>query len=172
MMTETVVTVQEAPNNNAAPNKQQTASADSPLSWIKLNVDYFKTTPGVLKIVELILGILCMSLASPAYHGGVHFFLFVATTSFIGTLIWVFIYLLGIREAISFPINWILTELLNTGICAVFYIIAFIVELIVSIAHLHGSYIAAGVFGLLNAAAYSFATYLLNVEHKSSRAAN
>lgn len=54
MMTETVVNVQEAPNNNATPNKQQTAPADSPLSWIKLNVDYFKTTPGLLKIAELV----------------------------------------------------------------------------------------------------------------------
>lgn len=54
MMTETVVNVQEAPNNNAAPNKQQATPADSPLSWIKLNVDYFKTTPGLLKIAELV----------------------------------------------------------------------------------------------------------------------
>ncbi|VEN61985.1 unnamed protein product, partial [Callosobruchus maculatus] len=51
-----------------------------------------------------------MSLASPAYYGGTHFFLFVATTSFIGTMIWIFIYLLGIREALhAVPINWILT---------------------------------------------------------------
>lgn len=56
-----------------------------------------------------ILGILCMSLASPAYLSGTHFFLFVATTTFIGTLIWIFVYLLSIREALNLPINWILT---------------------------------------------------------------
>lgn len=50
MMTETVVNVQEAPNNNAA--KPQTS--DQPLSWIKFNVDYFKTTPGLIKIAELV----------------------------------------------------------------------------------------------------------------------
>lgn len=50
-----------------------------------------------------------MALASPAFTGGTHFFLFVATVSFIGTIIWIFIYLLGIREALTFPINWILT---------------------------------------------------------------
>lgn len=55
-MTETVVNVQEAPNNNAAPNKQQTAT-DSPLSWIKINVDYFKTIPGILKLAELVSGL-------------------------------------------------------------------------------------------------------------------
>lgn len=53
MMTETVVNVQEAPNNNAAPNKPPGGN-DQPLSWIKINVDYFKTTPGLLKIAEFV----------------------------------------------------------------------------------------------------------------------
>lgn len=53
MMTETVVNVQEAPNNNSA-NKQQTQQADSPLAWIKINLDYFKTIPGLLKIAEVV----------------------------------------------------------------------------------------------------------------------
>lgn len=56
-----------------------------------------------------IIGIICMALASPAYLSGTHFFLFVVTTTFIGTLIWIFVYLLGIREALNLPINWILT---------------------------------------------------------------
>lgn len=53
MMTETVVNVQEAPNNNAAPNKPHGGN-DQPLAWIKINVDYFKTTPGLLKIAEFV----------------------------------------------------------------------------------------------------------------------
>ncbi|XP_044271359.1 uncharacterized protein LOC123015604 isoform X2 [Tribolium madens] len=169
MMTETVVNVQEAPNNNAA-NKPQTS--DQPLAWIKLNVDYFKTTPGILKIAELILGILCMSLASPAWLSGTHFFLFVATTSFIGTLIWVFVYFLGIREALNLPIHWILTELVNTAICTGAYVIAFIVQLSIwpGGPHWHkGANIAAGVFGIFNALAYGFATYLLYIEYKGNR---
>ncbi|CAH1967714.1 unnamed protein product [Acanthoscelides obtectus] len=119
-----------------------------------------------------------MSLASPAYYGGTHFFLFVATTSFIGTMIWIFIYLLGIREALhAVPINWILTELVNTGICTAFYIIAFIIQLIVGATVHHayshrGAYIAAGVFGMINAGVYGFATYLLHLEWKSSRTTN
>lgn len=173
MMTETVVNVQEAPNNNAAPNKPQGAN-DQPLSWIKINVDYFKTTPGLLKIAEFVLGIFCMSLGSPAFYGGSHFFLFVVTVSFIGTIIWIFIYLLGIREAITFPINWLLTELVNTGICTICYFIAFILQLIVA-SSLHpghsrkGAQIAAGVFGILNTLVYAFASYLLHVEWKGSR---
>ncbi|XP_019866598.1 proteolipid protein 2 [Aethina tumida] len=167
MMTETVVNVQEAPNNNAA--KPQTS--DQPLSWIKFNVDYFKTTPGLIKIAELIIGILCMSLATP-YLGGTHFFLFVATTSFIATLIWVVVYLLGVREALPMPINWILTELVNTAFCTLFYILAFIVQLAVWSGyggHARGANIAAGVFGILNSVAYGFGAYLLYLEHKSNR---
>lgn len=100
-----------------------------------------------------------MALTSPAYYGGTHFFLFVATISFIGTLIWIFVYLLGIREALKLPIDWVLSvsknlrfdfvnviiffitipyylttifqELINTGICTVLYCIAFIVQIAV-----------------------------------------
>lgn len=58
MMTETVVNVQEAPNNNAAkPNAG--AGNDQALSWLKINVDYFKTTPGKLKIIEVVCEEIC-----------------------------------------------------------------------------------------------------------------
>lgn len=51
MMTETVVNVQDAPNSNAA-NKQQ--SDRHGLDWIKINLDYFKTLPGIIKLLELV----------------------------------------------------------------------------------------------------------------------
>lgn len=50
-----------------------------------------------------------MACASPAYLSGTHWFLFVAVISFIATIIWIFIYLLSVREALKLPINWILT---------------------------------------------------------------
>lgn len=56
-----------------------------------------------------ILGIICMICASPAYAPATHWFLFVIVTAFIATLLWCFIYLLSIREALKLPINWILT---------------------------------------------------------------
>ena len=63
-----------------------------------------------------LLGILCMALASPAILSGTHWFLFVAVTSFIATLLWVFVYLLGIREVLNLPINWILTVSLRRSL--------------------------------------------------------
>lgn len=70
-----------------------------------------------------------MALASPAYIGSTHWFLFVAVTSFIATLLWTFVYLLGIREVLNLSVNWILTEFINTGISTLLYFIAMIVQL-------------------------------------------
>ena len=57
-----------------------------------------------------------MSLASPAYIGATHWFLFVAVTSFIATMLWSFVYLLGIREVLNLAVNWILTVSCNEKI--------------------------------------------------------
>ncbi|XP_076284741.1 plasmolipin [Lasioglossum baleicum] len=117
------------------------------------------------------LGIICMACASPARVSATHWFLFVAVTSFIATLLWCFIYFLSIREALKLPINWIMSELLNTSIFAFFYMIAFIAQLSVWSA-LSGSYtasnIAAGVFGIFNTVAYAAGAYFLYIEWKSS----
>lgn len=141
------------------------------MSWLKFNIDYFTTIPGILKAVELILGIICMACASPAFISATHYFLFVAVVSFIATLLWSFVYLLGIREVLNLTINWILTEMINTGIITLLYLIAFIVQL-ASWSSLYGygkgSNIAAGVFGLFNTLVYGFGTYLLFIEHKNS----
>lgn len=56
-----------------------------------------------------------MACASPAYIGATHWFLFVAVTSFISTLIWCAVYLLSIRETLKVPINWILTVSMRYG---------------------------------------------------------
>lgn len=53
MMTETVVTVQEAPHNNAAKPNGDSQAAGS-LSWLRINVDYWKSIPGIIKIVQLV----------------------------------------------------------------------------------------------------------------------
>lgn len=52
-MTETVVTVQEAPHNNAAKPNNADGQTGS-LSWLRINVDYWKTVPGIIKCVQLV----------------------------------------------------------------------------------------------------------------------
>ncbi|XP_075220011.1 plasmolipin-like [Lycorma delicatula] len=165
-MTETTVTV-TTNNENAAPNKQPGA-----LSWIRFNYDYFKSIPGVLKIIQAILGILCMVFASPAMLAGTHWFLFVVVTSFIATLIWISIYFLSIREALTLPINWILTEMLNTCIMTILYLTGFIIQLYTWSPNYHPQIrdpnIIAGVIGILNTMAYAAGSYFLYVEWKAS----
>jgi hypothetical protein len=165
MMSEVVVTVE--------PNRpQQPKPSNTKLNWLQINIVYFKSIPGILKLIQLIIGILCMALASPAYISATHFFLFVVVTSFIATILWCFVYFLGIREVLNLPINWILTELLNTFIIAVLYLIAIIVQLTGWSGYVGGSVrganIAAGVFGIFNTIAYAAGSYFLYIEHKSS----
>ncbi|KFB52183.1 AGAP000295-PA-like protein [Anopheles sinensis] len=54
MMAETVVTV-ETPNRNATPAAPADAQgkSESNLNWLKLNPQYFRTIPGILKIVQV-----------------------------------------------------------------------------------------------------------------------
>ncbi|XP_032667393.1 uncharacterized protein LOC116842376 [Odontomachus brunneus] len=174
MMSETVVTM-DGSSNNASNNPRQVPTVKTepgqpnPLNGIRLNVPYFKTIPGILKLVQLVLGIICMACASPAYIGATHWFLFVAVMSFISTLIWCAVYLLSIREVLKVPINWILTELLNTSIKTVLYTIAFIAQLSAWTAFRNSSSnIAAGVFGIFNTIAYAAGAYFLYIEWKST----
>ncbi|XP_073980148.1 CKLF-like MARVEL transmembrane domain-containing protein 4 isoform X2 [Rhodnius prolixus] len=113
----------------AEPNSADTTKPDNSLVWVKINLPYFRTPAGIVKLLQLLLGIICMACASPALLNGTHWFLFVSVLSFIATLIWVFVYLLSIREALTLPINWNLTELFNTGVLTILYLIAFVVQL-------------------------------------------
>lgn len=142
-------------------------------SWVEINYKYFKTLPGMVKLAQLILGIICLILASPARLPGTNWFLFVVIISFIATAIWSFVYLLSIREAINFPINWVLTEFVNTLLLTVLYTVAFIVQISAWSKPYHSNYknpnMAAGVFGIINAVAYGTGVYLIFNDWKKTR---
>ncbi|KAL4141727.1 hypothetical protein QTP88_004310 [Uroleucon formosanum] len=127
---------------------------------------------GVLQI----LGIVCLAFASPARLSGTNWFLFVVIISFIATAIWSFVYLLSIREAINFPINWVLTEFFNTLLLTVLYTVAFIVQLLTWSKPYQSYYkntnITAGVFGIINAAMYGTGVYLIFNDWKNSKTAS
>ncbi|CAG9783713.1 unnamed protein product [Diatraea saccharalis] len=168
MAPETVVTVDH--NKPNSPPQQQQQQQGNALEWIKFNVDYFKTPPGLLKVIELVLGILCMALGSPWYST---FFVFVAVTCFITTLLWSFVYLLSVREALKLPINWVLSELIGTGIQTLMYFIAFII-MFANTSSIYGPYygsnVAAAVFGLFNTVAYAGSSFFLFKDHRSAMA--
>ncbi|XP_040564822.1 plasmolipin [Lepeophtheirus salmonis] len=162
------------------------------VTQIQLDIGYFKTIPGIIKIVELVLGVLCMILASPArtfgyiYSGnkyGIylygegqnHWFLFVVVTSFIITLLWTFFYFLQLRESIknNLPFSWLKLEYFYTLITTILYIIAFIV-ILEGFGYCPGATtcdtrIAAGSFAIFNSIAYGIGTFLLHQEYRSQQ---
>ncbi|XP_058977895.1 uncharacterized protein LOC101899997 isoform X2 [Musca domestica] len=165
-MVETVITVE----------RTQTTQTTAPgtgggVSALRINIGYFQTVPGIIKLVQFFLGIICMACASPSYISATAFFIFVAVVSFIATLLWIFAYLLGIREALNVAINWIFTELLTTGISGLLYFISFVIQLAQWSGYPHTPghtrNIAAGVFGCFNCVAYGAGAFLLFQQHRS-----
>ncbi|XP_016844840.1 uncharacterized protein LOC100114912 isoform X2 [Nasonia vitripennis] len=165
MMSESVtVTVQDGsrPAGAAKPGDPGQGSSFA----LRFNPLYFRSIPGLLKIAQLILGIICLACGSPALYGGTHWFLFVASTAFLVTIVWCVIYLISLREALKLPINWILSELINYALYTLLYFTAFVAELASAFWAKH---IVAGVFGLLNNVAYAASTYFLYLEWQNSR---
>ncbi|XP_059222742.1 proteolipid protein 2 isoform X2 [Stomoxys calcitrans] len=164
-MVETVITVERTQTTQTA------APSGGGLSALRINIGYFQTVPGIIKLVQFFLGIICMACASPAYISATAFFLFVAVVSFIATLLWIFAYFLGIREALNVAINWVFTEFLSTIISFVLYFITFVVQLATWSGYPHTpghtANIAAGVFGCFNSVAYAFGAYLLFLQHRN-----
>merc|ERR1712088_1109543 len=149
---------------------------DSQPMEIRLNIGYFKSFQGIVKIVQLVLGIICMACAAPAKTidrsgdyfglGHNHFFLFVVVP-----LIWTFFYLLQVKDTIKvkLPFTFMMLEVIFTLGATVAYIIGWIVILSgfgwCTTSHKINSTIcdarvAAGVFGIFNSIAYGLGTYL------------
>lgn len=52
MMTETTITV--SPTEGAPHVKSDPGQGQGSLGWLRLNVDYFKTLPGILKLLQVV----------------------------------------------------------------------------------------------------------------------
>ncbi|KAH8420152.1 hypothetical protein KR009_006402 [Drosophila setifemur] len=171
-MVETVVTVEHTTTtSNGPPGGVHSGPGDGGFwSAIRLNIDYFRSIPGIIKIVQFVLGIICMALAAPPLNSATSFFMFVIVISFIINILLIAAYFLGIREALNVAVNWIFSELLTTAVLTLLYFIGFIVQLArwaESEQKGASSNTAAGVFGLFNFLAYAAGTYFLFLAHRS-----
>jgi len=166
------------------------APQDTQPMEIRLNIGYFKSFQGIIKIVQLVLGIICMACAAPAQTistpdyfglGHNHFFLFIVVTTFIITLIWTFFYLLQVKDTIKvkLPFTFMWMEVIFTLLATVFYIVAWIVLLSgfgwCTTNHnttphntICDARVAAGVFGIFNSIAYGLGTYLTYQEYNNT----
>jgi len=163
-----------------------TDSGPSPQSLeIRLNIGYFKTPSGILKLVQLVLGVICMACAAPAAYQPYsknsnfglnhnHWFLFVVVTCFLITLIWTFFHLLQVRDYIKvkLPFTFLKIEVIYTIIATVFQFIAFIVIFAgfgwCTRNTACDARVAGGVFGIMNTVAYGAGAYFVYNEYCST----
>lgn len=122
------------------------------------------------------MGVVCLILASPAIHVTNQWFSYITIICIVVTAIWSFIYLLSAKEAISFPINWPLTEMLNMCFLAIIILIASIFQ----ISHWAGAHnvagrwrnIFGGIFGVTNSVFYLISTCISYVDWRQTHIIN
>lgn len=131
------------------------------LGGIRWDMEYLKSYFGILKVVEVglsLIGFICIEtimMCSPC--GGVYFFEFVSCTAFVVTGGLLLIFCLNLHTKVP-PINWSLTDLVNTVASTVFFFLCSLV--LVSINHNTGAEIAAVIFGFLVTSVYAVNTFL------------
>jgi len=159
---------------------------------VELKHEYFRTWPGIVKLVELVLAFLCMACAAPAYSSTGHWFLLVVVVGFIGTIFFSLYHLCLDGYLKNLNVGWLPTnrffseisithkeEFWFTAAVAFLYFTAFTAQL----AEYSGldmsdsgyqywvdAQIAAGVFALFNDVAYVVGTYFLYLDWKSNPA--
>ncbi|XP_059490949.1 uncharacterized protein LOC132205713 [Neocloeon triangulifer] len=152
--------------------QQQGSSSwmDRATSWIRLNIDHFKTIPGMLKLAQIVFGIICIACSSPTTVLGTVWFIFVAGTAITVSFIWILIYFFSIKDFFR-SINWNREEMLCFGLVTVLYLTAFITQLAVwspaVFSNFKISNLVAGSFGVLNFVAYGGSTGFAYVEWRA-----
>ncbi|CAH1250173.1 CMTM8 [Branchiostoma lanceolatum] len=149
---------------------QSTTLTTTAGSAVSLNIDYIKSIPGILKVVELLFGLIVWAcVASYVYAGGQHWVMFVAVTSWLFTLLYFIFCLLSLRD--SMPIvstfNWNLIETVYSAIVTFLYFIAACVQAgttgvggnsFMATGH-YSTYAAAAAFAFLVTIAYGVDTF-------------
>lgn len=152
------------PESGAQPAQPATKSKAVDFKGLQINLWYFRSVPGILKLIEWIFGIVCIACASPPQFPlleASNWFIFVAVFCFIFTFIWACIHFFSLTSVINLP--WLLLEFGYTCLAAFFYFVAFVVLLVETAKlwnHFYFFYnqnanFAAGSFGAFNFFVYS-----------------
>jgi len=139
---------------------------------LEVKYEYFTSTwPGRIKLTELILGLLCMMCAAPAWYSTQHWFLLVVTLAFIGSLFFSLYYLCLAEPLNKLGVNWVMAEFWFTGAATFLYFTAFLAMLIDYAGYEDPEHqvwvdaqVTAGVFALVNDVLYGAGSYLIYVE--------
>ncbi|XP_041455013.1 plasmolipin-like [Lytechinus variegatus] len=108
-----------------------TTQQAAPASYqFTVDTGYVKSVPGILKIVEIIVGFLYWTVVASYsfYFGGYSWIIFVAVTAWVFTLILFLLFLFQLAQRVTI-INWVLTELINNAAdCLLHFIAAIIIS--------------------------------------------
>lgn len=142
---------------------------------VEVKYEYFFTWGGRIKIVELILGALCMMCAAPAFFSTQHWFLLVVVLGFIGTLYFILHNLAIDAYCKGLAVNMTQVEFWYTAIITFLYFTAFTAQLAdfaitaedPDEQYWYDAQVAAGVFALFNNIAYAVGTYFIYLDWKT-----
>lgn len=172
-MSETVVTVHETTTHTTGNSPRQvpiikTEPGQSPgINLHAINVDYFRTQPGMLKAAQLFFGLIGVIIVGAT---SAFWFPFIGVIAFFITLFLVIIYALNLRESTRFPLHVVTSaELIYTAVVTILYFSGCLSVLVTAMtwAGGRGARIVGGVFGIFTTLAYGFGTYLLFGEYKN-----
>ncbi|XP_044265406.1 uncharacterized protein LOC123011828 [Tribolium madens] len=139
-------------------------SLRSILDFLKRNLNHFKTTKGVLKLAEFLLGVLCGFLASPIYPTGT-LFRFIVFTALVGTTIWIILYIAIGSDILTSVMCWVIAERIFTGIACIDYALASLIQTLDSTNESRVLDMIAGLFGFINTFLYGIGVFLVNSAH-------
>lgn len=103
---------------------QQTTTTASP-NGIGPHIEYLKTIPGILKIVEIVLSLIVVICIAVQFFPGDGWVWFVSMSAFITVLIWFILYFIGVYGRL--PAWRGILEFIYYCIFTVFYLIAAII---------------------------------------------
>jgi len=124
-----------------------------------IDLTHFKSIPGILKIVQLLLVIFLQNLMRPVLLS------FVVELSFILTAIWIFVYAFSFQTKYSISTPWIVLEFFYTVGAAALYLIT----TLITFAYI--SFLPAAICGFLTTVAYGAEAILLLKKWTDWRAA-
>ncbi|CAH1779979.1 unnamed protein product [Owenia fusiformis] len=138
--------------------KTTTTSSSSSGPRINVNVDYIKTIPGILKIVEIVLSLITFicgviwpwwQAQGGAWNG------FVSMTSFICCIVWLLLHVSSLISQLPGP--WMLIEFIYYCVFTLFFLICGIVAAVRG--HWHSSIGATAFFAFATTAVYAVDTF-------------
>ncbi|XP_066265581.1 CKLF-like MARVEL transmembrane domain-containing protein 8 [Branchiostoma lanceolatum] len=146
-----------------------TTTANMPISAPMVDVEYIKTIPGILKIVELFLGFIAwVCIASSGYCCGENFVMFVEVTAWLATILLLVVHLLTLHnKAPLSALPWPFIEFCyHAGVTLMYFIAACVVaattgnRATVWAAWYNSTYSAASAFAFFTTIAYGIDAYL------------